>query len=92
MENPLVFTCKYEYGFNFAEIKHLIDIEMKRLNLTKDQGRNYVLQNYGKKSRLHLSDEELLNFLYHLRSFKINNLPPILKTTNKFTEISDIPF
>lgn len=56
--------------FDFNEIKHRIDLEMKRLNWTKEQGRDYLLSTYGKRSRLHLTDNELLEFLGY-----VENLP-----------------
>ncbi len=44
---------------DFNEIRHKIDLEMKRLNWTQEQGRDYLLSTYGKRSRLHLLDDEL---------------------------------
>jgi hypothetical protein len=44
------------------------DIELKRLGWTQDQGRNYLLETYGKKSRHLLSDEELIEFCHYLES------------------------
>ena len=41
---------------------------LKRLGWTSDQGRNYLLQTYGKRSRQLLSDEELLEFLIYLEA------------------------
>ena len=41
---------------------------MKRLSWTKEQGRDYLLSTYGKRSRLHLSDPELLEFLEYLEN------------------------
>jgi hypothetical protein len=42
------------------------DVELKRLGWTSEQGRNYLLETYGKRSRHLLTDEELLEFLHHL--------------------------
>ena len=42
------------------------DIEMKRLGWTNVQGREYIEKTYGKRSRQHLTDEELLSFLLYL--------------------------
>ncbi|BAC09447.1 hypothetical protein [Thermosynechococcus vestitus] len=42
-------------------------VEMKRLGWTEAQGRAYLLQRYGKRSRQQLSDEELLDFLHFLQ-------------------------
>ncbi len=52
----------------FSEIIARSDVEMKRLGWTKVQGREYLIQTYGKRSRQVLSDEELLEFLYYLES------------------------
>ena len=54
--------------FDFNDIKHKIDLEMKRLNWTREQGRDYLLSTYGKRSRLHLTDPELLEFLAYLEN------------------------
>jgi hypothetical protein len=53
---------------DFSEIIARSNIELKRLGWTSDQGRNYLLQTYGKRSRQLLSDEELLEFLQYLES------------------------
>ncbi|MDJ0577753.1 MAG: hypothetical protein QNJ65_21660 [Xenococcaceae cyanobacterium MO_234.B1] len=53
---------------DFNEIRHKIDLEMKRLNWTKEQGRDYLLSTYGKRSRLHLLDDELFEFLHYLET------------------------
>jgi hypothetical protein len=44
------------------------DIELERLRWTKEQGRDFLLQHYGKRSRHVLNERELLDFLNHLRS------------------------
>ncbi|MDJ0742559.1 MAG: hypothetical protein QNJ32_04250 [Xenococcaceae cyanobacterium MO_167.B27] len=54
--------------YDYSEIAHKIDLEMKRLNWTKDQGRDYLLSTYGKRSRLHLKNNELLEFLDYLET------------------------
>lgn len=51
---------------NFNEIKQKTDIEIKRLGWTKDQGKEFLMSHYGKRSRLHLTDEQLLEFLRYL--------------------------
>jgi hypothetical protein len=53
---------------DFNEIRHKIDLEMKRLNWTKEQGRDFLVNTYGKRSRLHLTDEELLEFWHYLET------------------------
>ncbi|MGD1918204.1 MAG: hypothetical protein ACFCAD_04560 [Pleurocapsa sp.] len=102
LENPSILTCKIPFDFN--EIKKQTDWEMKRLGITKGQGRQYLKQHYGKRSRLQLTDKELLDFLYLLRSMSVNNLPTVsIKTksanNNQITSAksiqndwSEIPF
>ncbi len=51
-----------------ADIIAQIDIEINRLGWTKEQGRDCLLQNYGKKSRLLLSNQELQEFLQYLQT------------------------
>ena len=46
------------------------DREIRRLSWTNEQGRNYLIQAYGKRSRHLLTDEELLEFLNYLRSLE----------------------
>jgi len=45
-----------------------IDVEMDRLSWTKTQGRDYLVRTFDKKSRQQLTNEELLQFLSHLKS------------------------
>ena len=69
IENPYLLTCKIPIDFN--EVKRLTDIEIKRLGWTKEQGREYLKKNYGGRySRLHLTDEEIFNFLGELRAIR----------------------
>ena len=63
---PLVTETPAEFDFN--QIRHKIDLEMKRLSWTKEQGRDYLLSTYGKRSRLHLTDDELLEFWHYLET------------------------
>jgi hypothetical protein len=44
------------------------DVQLRRLSWTNEQGRNYLLQAYGKRSRHLLTDEELNDFLHYLES------------------------
>ena len=69
LENPYLLTCKTPVDFN--EAKRLTGIEIKRLGWTTEQKREYLKKNYrGKRSRLHLTDEEILNFLGELRAIR----------------------
>lgn len=45
-----------------------ISVEMQRLGWTTDQGRDYLIKTYGKRSRHLLSDDELHDFLRYLES------------------------
>ena len=42
------------------------DVELTRLGWTSAQGREYLEQTYGKRSRQQLTDEELMSFLLYL--------------------------
>ncbi len=57
-----------EEAFDFAEIIARSNVELKRLKWTTEQGREYLIKTYGKRSRQVLSDEELLEFLRYLES------------------------
>ncbi|BAZ45079.1 hypothetical protein NIES4102_20960 [Chondrocystis sp. NIES-4102] len=48
------------------EIVSKTDIEIKRLGWTRDDGREFLQSHYGKRSRLHLTNEQLLEFLRYL--------------------------
>ena len=62
---PAIATLNSE-EMDFNEIKQKTDIEIKRLGWTKDNGREFLKSRYGKRSRLHLTDEQLLEFLQYL--------------------------
>lgn len=53
---------------DFSDVIAKTNVEMKRLGWTNEQGRKYLLETYGKRSRQLLSDEELLDFLRYLES------------------------
>lgn len=59
-------TPKEIADFDFTTVKQKTDIEIKRLGWTRDDGREFLQSRYGKVSRLHLKDEELLEFLHYL--------------------------
>ena len=40
LENPFIFSCSIDFDFN--NIKHLIDIEIKLLGWSKKQAKNYL--------------------------------------------------
>jgi hypothetical protein len=66
LEKDIAAETTIELDFN--EIRHKIDLEMKRLNWTKEEGRDFLVNTYGKRSRLHLTDEELLEFWHYLET------------------------
>ncbi len=52
----------------WEQIKEEIDSNMKRIQWSKKQGKQYLIQRYGKSSRLHLTDAELIEFSNFLKS------------------------
>jgi hypothetical protein len=53
-------------SIDFSEIVAQTNVELKRLGWNSHQGRDYLVQTYGKRSRYELTDEEILDFLHHL--------------------------
>lgn len=53
---------------DFSDIIARTNVELKRLGWTNQQGRDYLVQTYGKRSRQLLTDAELIDFLQHLES------------------------
>ena len=53
-----------------------IDVEMGRLNWTKPQGRDYLVRAFNKRSRQELTNDELLQFLSHLKSLPTPHRQP----------------
>lgn len=51
---------------DFSDIIARTNVELKRLGWTTQQGKDYLLQTYGKRSRQLLTDTELLDFLCYL--------------------------
>jgi hypothetical protein len=50
-----------------TDIIPLINMELKRLNWSREQGRDYMVSLYNKRASSLLSDEELFGLLQHLR-------------------------
>ncbi|MEL4897401.1 DNA polymerase [Crocosphaera sp. Alani8] len=50
------------------ELINKINVEMERIGWSSEQGRDYLQQNYGVKSRQQLTDEQLFAFLEHIES------------------------
>jgi hypothetical protein len=53
---------------DFSDVIARTNVELKRLNWTTEQGKDYLLETYGKRSRQLLTDDELLEFLQYLES------------------------
>ena len=62
---PELKTEVIEYKFD--EIKADIDCQMQRIGWTTEQGKQHLIDTYGKKSRLSLTDNELLEFWEYLK-------------------------
>ncbi|WP_222427382.1 hypothetical protein [Hyella patelloides] len=54
--------------YKLSEIIAATDGEMKRLGWGKERGRQHLMETYGKKSRIHLTNSELLEFWDYLKS------------------------
>lgn len=69
-ESSIEPTLPLEYSetLDFSQIIDQTAIEMKRLGWTQEQGKKYLLETYGKKSRHLLSDHELIEFLNYLQT------------------------
>lgn len=53
---------------DYSDIIARTNVEMKRLGWTSEQGRDYLIGTYGKRSRQLLEDEQLIEFLQYLES------------------------
>jgi formylglycine-generating enzyme required for sulfatase activity len=79
----------------FSDLIARTNVELKRLGWTNQQGRDYLVKTYGKRSRILLTDAELLDFLHHLESEpsppdKVSSMPlaesPVTSYTQKELE------
>lgn len=52
---------------NFEKLIIQTDAQMKRLGWTEIQGRQFLEETYGVRSRLQLTEDELDNFLLYLQ-------------------------
>lgn len=82
---------------DFMVIKVRTDLEMKRLNWAKERGRNYLLKTYGKRSRLHLTDAEMIEFWQYLTSLPVTNNDNYIECmetelNDNIGSLEDIPF
>ena len=55
-----------EIPVDLSDVIAQTDVELTRLGWTNVQGREYLQQTYGKRSRRELTDEELMSFLLYL--------------------------
>ncbi len=53
--------------YEWEQIRDEIDFNMKRQGWSVRQGKEYLIKRYGKSSRLHLTDEELIEFWRYLK-------------------------
>ena len=51
----------------WEQIKEEIDELMKRIQWSQKEGKQYLIKRYGKSSRLHLTDVELIEFRNYLK-------------------------
>ena len=68
LEIPASSTPATSTPIDFSDVIARTNVELKRLGWTNQQGRDYLVQTYGKRSRQLLTDAELLDFLTHLES------------------------
>jgi hypothetical protein len=66
IENSHFFSC--EISIDVLKIRYLIDLEIRRLGWKISESREYLQTHWGKRSRLHLTDNQLLDLLARLRS------------------------
>ena len=52
----------------WEQIKNEIDVLMQTLKWSAKRGKEYLIKRYGKSSRLHLTDAELIEFRNYLES------------------------
>jgi hypothetical protein len=60
---------------DLSEVIAQTDVELKRLGWTHVQGRRYLEKTYSKRSRQHLTDTELIEFLDYLTAQPANSKP-----------------
>lgn len=65
---PTTDLAALDLPLDLSDIIAQTDVELKRLGWTSNQGRRHLQQTYNKRSRQHLTDQELLEFLDFLQS------------------------
>lgn len=66
--SPINQNLDLSDAVDFSQVIDQTTIELKRLGWTQEQGKKYLLETYGKKSRHLLSDQELIEFLTYLQT------------------------
>lgn len=62
------FTVATSEPIDLSDAIARTNVELKRLEWSNQDGRKYLEKTYGKRSRQHLTDQELLEFLHYLES------------------------
>ncbi len=68
IETPQLFSCPFR--FDLVHVIRVTSRLMKCLGWTVEDGKLYLMQTYGQKSRNLLSDEQLLEFMRMLQNLK----------------------
>lgn len=68
-----------DFNFVLADINR----HMKRIGWDKDKGREYLLEKYGKRSRLLLNDQQILEFRAYLANYQIDKQPTVSHAREK---------
>lgn len=71
---------------DYNEVIYLIDKELDRIGWDKEEAIAHIQFYYGVKSRMHLKDDELFEFLEFLKAIKKPSrfIPKIKRYTNRF--------
>ncbi|PSF38619.1 hypothetical protein C7H19_03690 [Aphanothece hegewaldii CCALA 016] len=67
-QSPEPSKKPYNEPMDYTEVIDRTSVEMKRLGWTNDQGKEYLISTYGKRSRQLLDDQQLIEFLQYLES------------------------
>ncbi|MEH2405623.1 hypothetical protein [Nostoc sp.] len=74
-QEPIQISANITASENHAVLIAQSDTYLAQLNWTPEQGREYLHQRYGKRSRLQLSDTEILDFIDYLKLQLTQNCP-----------------
>ena len=74
-QQPIQISAKTTASEIHAVLIAQSDIYLAQLNWTPEQGREYLQQKYGKRSRLQLTDREILDFIDYLKLQLTQNCP-----------------